>query len=446
MAWAADTPWERMETEAFELFRELLRVNTTNPPGNERAAAEIVVRHLAEVGIEARLLEAQAWRSNVVARLEGAGRAPSLLLDSHLDTVHADQSGWRSGPFSGEVRDGFIWGRGALDMKAMTAMSVAVMKAYARRGTPPKGTLVLACTADEETGSELGAQWLVKQHPQLVKCDFALGEVGGISMTLHGHRVFPVQVAERGLCWMRVRIEGESGHASSAAANTVPLRAARLACELARMRFPMEVQPAAAAFLKGIAPLYPPIPRLALSRLAQGGFPGLYLSLLGRSGRLLRPMLANSLQVTGIHTGSAVNVLPGVAELQVDGRVLPGVSPEDMLNQVAEKVGKRASVEPISMQYGMAIPNDTPMMRAIRKVISKMDPQALVLPTLTAGHTNGSSYASLGVKYLGFTPISMPPTVQFQDLFHAANERCPVDGFKWGVRTLAQVVEAFFEG
>lgn len=446
MAWNQTIVWENIENEALELFRQLLRIDTSNPPGNERAAAELLARYLSQAGLRPQILENEPGRSNLLVRIEGRGTAPSLLLDSHLDTVPATPEGWKASPFGGELRDGFVWGRGALDMKCMTAMSAAVMKMYAQRGQQPNATLVMSATADEETGSHLGAEWLVKAHPELIRCDYALGEVGGISVTVAGRRVFPVQVAERGLCWAKVVLKGEAGHGSIATQKTLPVVAGQLAARLSHLRMPIHVHPAASAFLSGIAPLYGPLPAFVLKRLAKGGpDAAVWLALMGDRARQIRPMVSSTIRVTGIHSGHRVNVVPDEAELVLDGRVLPGTAPQLLLEKIQRLLPATASLQPISLAHGMAVPLDNPILRTIRKVVGKMDPDSLVVPTLTPGHTNGSAYASIGVKYLGFTPISMPPTVNFADLFHAANERCPVEGFRWGVRTLAQVVETFMD-
>lgn len=446
MAWNQNMAWESLENEALELFRQLLRIDTCNPPGHERPAAELLARYLGEAGLRPRILEKEPGRSNLVVRIEGRGTAPSLLLDSHLDTVPATPEGWRASPLGGELRDGFVWGRGALDMKCMTAMSAVVMKLYAQRGQQPGATLVMTATADEEAGGQAGAEWLVTAHPDLIRCDYALGEVGGISITLAGRRVFPVQVAERGLCWAKIVLTGESGHGSIASPKTLPVAAGQLANRLSHLRLPIQVHPAAASFLNGIAPLFGTLPSFALKRLAKGGpDASLWLALMGRRAQQIRPMVSSTLRVTGIHSGHKVNVVPAEAEIVLDGRVLPGTSPQRLLDLVERVLPATASLQPLLLAHGTAVAVDNPMLRTIKRVLNKMDPHSLVVPALSPGHTNGSAYASLGMKYLGFTPISMPPTVNFADLFHATNERCPIDGFRWGVRTLAQVVESFMD-
>ncbi len=438
---------ERLENEAAELLEQLVRIDTRNPPGNERVAALFVKEKLGQVGVEAQLLEKTPGRTNLLARLEGAGRAPSLMLDSHLDTVGADESGWKMPPLSGAVKDGFIWGRGALDMKAMTAMSLALFRAYATAGLKPGGNLTLCCTADEEAGSEAGAQWLANAHPHWVKNDYALGEVGGMTFWVNGRCVVPVQVAERGICWMKATVKGRAGHGSMAGSRTVVHQTAELINKVASMRFPIWVHPAAASTLRGLAQNVGPLASFALKRVASGGVDApFWLRMMGDSRHTFAPMVRPTVQPTTIHCGSAVNVVPDSSQVLIDGRVLPGQDPQVLLQEVQRWLGPDVVVEPLLLRYGHSTSPDNPLMKSIERVVATMAPESIVVPTLTPGHTNGSVYSTLGTRYLGFTPILMPQTLRYFDLFHAANERCPVEGLKWGAQTLHKVVDAFFAG
>jgi len=437
--------WERVEAEAVSFLRQLIRIDTTNPPGNESEAVDYAASILKAEGLTPAVVDAAPGRSNLVARLKGSGSGPSLLLDAHLDVVSAREGKWTVPPFSGDSRDGCIWGRGALDMKHMAAMSLAVFLTIHRQKVPLRGDLVLALTADEEAGAAAGAEFLVRSHPDLVRADYALGEVGGMTLHVRGHRVYPVQVAERGVCGIRLRFLGAAGHGSMPRKGAVPEKM-RLALEaVSTLRFPARPHPAAREFLKTMAALSPGPERLVLSLLAAGRGASVLLDTLvpGSKSGPLKAMLCNTIQPTVVRCGDTPNVVPGEGEILLDGRILPGVAPEEMLHAVEKKVAGLADVAMVAGRRGTAIPADNPLMAVIRSVVQEMDPGAHVSPWLTPGFTNGAFYSSMGIKYLGFTPVMIPPTIEFASLFHAPDERIPEEGFKWGVQTLYKIVERF---
>jgi len=443
---AENFDWEAIQDEAVQFLRDLLRLDTTNPPGNEALAISYVEEKLTSAGLQPTIVEGAPGRPSLVVRVQGNGRGPSLLLDSHVDVVPAKAEEWTLPPFAAEDRDGNIYGRGALDMKQMTAMSLAVVLSVVRHQVELRGDLVMTAVADEEGGANLGAFYLVKEHPELVRTDYALGEVGGMNMTIESQRLYPVQVAEKGLCWLKLTVRGEGGHGSmprrgkSAARNI-----GRVVKILDELRFPITPHPAAVGFLEAMASLSPITQATALRLVARGvGARNIIDNLVPAAKRPgLEAMLSHTCQPTVVEAGSKINVLPTTGTVLADCRTLPGMSPEEMKITVAEAVGKLATVELVNGHRGHATPQDNPLYRQIVSTMARMDPGGLVAPYLMPGFTNGSAYAQLGTRYMGFTPVMLPATIDFSTLFHAPDERIPIEGFRWGVRTLHEVVLGF---
>jgi acetylornithine deacetylase/succinyl-diaminopimelate desuccinylase-like protein len=438
--------WDSIQDEAVEFLRDLLRLDTTNPPGNEGPAIAYVQNKLEAAGLQPTIVEGAPGRPSLVVRIPGSGRGPSLLLDSHVDVVPATAEEWTLPPFAGEDRDGHIYGRGALDMKQMTAMSLAVILTVARNRIPLSGDLVMTAVADEEGGANLGAFYLAKEHPDLVQADYALGEVGGMNMTIGGQRLYPVQVAEKGLCWLKLTVRGEGGHGS------MPRRGKSAARNISRvvqilddLRFPITPHPAAVGFLEAMASLSPTTQATALRLVARGvGARTIIDNLVPAAKRPgLEAMLSHTCQPTIVNAGSKVNVLPTSGTVLADCRTLPGLSPEEMKSKVQKAVGRFATVELTNGHRGHATPQNNPLYQQIVSTMAKMDPGAVVAPYLMPGFTNGSAYAALGTRYMGFTPVMLPATLDFAALFHAPDERIPIEGFRWGVRTLHDVVLGF---
>jgi acetylornithine deacetylase/succinyl-diaminopimelate desuccinylase-like protein len=437
--------WKQIENEALEIFCKLLTFDTTNPPGNEKPAIDYVRGLLESSGLTPVVVGAEEQRPNLVARIPGKGTGPSLMLDSHIDVVPANEGNWTVPPFSGEIRDGWVWGRGAIDMKHMTAMSVSVMLNAARTGFSPSGDLVLSVTSDEETGAGLGAFYLVENHPDLIRADYALGEVGGMNITMNGHRIFPVQVAEKGICWLTLKVSGEAGHGSVHRKNTVPERVGQVLKRLSSLSFPSAPHPAARAFIEALAQCSSFPNAQVLRMLARGVGTNTLLGKVVPEERAapLRAILGHTAQPTVVSCGSKINVVPSEGTILMDCRVLPGTSPDEMRGMVAGHLGDLATVEMTKGLRGSAVSIDNPLYKTIEAVVAEMDPGSRVCPYLMPGFTNGGAYTQLGTKYMGFTPVLMPPTVEFSSLFHTVDERLPVDGFKWGVRTLWEIVARF---
>jgi acetylornithine deacetylase/succinyl-diaminopimelate desuccinylase-like protein len=434
---------ESLGDEAVRLCQQLLRIDTTNPPGNERPAADLLAEELAAAGIAPRILESAPGRANLVARLKGDGSEAPLLLTAHLDVVEADPAGWQRGPFSGDIADGFLWGRGAVDMKNMAAMSVAVLGRLAREGVRLRRDVIFAAVADEEAGCDKGSAWLVENHPDLVRAGYALGEVGGFSMYLGKATVYPVQVAEKGICWLRARVRGEPGHGSMPREDSAVVRLSAAIARLGQTRLPVHWTPVVRSFFEEVARLQPAPLRPLLRRLIQPALSSRIVNLLpDRSlARSILALLSNTVSPTVLRAGSKVNVIPGLAEAELDGRILPGQTVEDLLRELGAVLGPDVELEVMkSAPPSTTEPISSPVMDAITQVIAHHEPGAAVIPYMVPGFTDGQYFSRLGAKWYGFAPVKLPRGVKFADLFHGNDERIPVDGLKWGAQVLHDVV------
>lgn len=433
-----------LEAEALELFRELLRIDTTNPPGNERPAAELCAEWLRREGLEPQLLEAEKDRTNLVCRIRGRGSLPPLLLTAHLDVVPAGE-GWQIPPFSGEIHDGFLWGRGAIDMKHHVAMSVTVMRSLAREPGALERDVILALTADEEAGCEKGSAWLVDHHPEKVKAEYALGEIGGFTLHLGGKRFYPIQVAQKGVVWMKARARGPGGHGSMPRRGTAISQLSRALHRLSETSLPTHVPDVTRSFVKGL------LDAVGLSgRFPAEAFlhPGLARVLLGilpdrKLARGLIPLFSNTVTPTVVRAGEKINQIPTVAEAELDGRSLPGPEGELLVEELETLLGPGIELEVVRSLPAVESNADTPLFEALCAAIRKGDPEGVPVPFLIPGFTDGHAFARNGATYYGFAPVQLPQGLDFTGLYHDVDERIPVEGFRWGCRVLEDAVRSF---
>ncbi|MDI1432351.1 M20/M25/M40 family metallo-hydrolase [Polyangium sorediatum] len=440
------TPDRELGEHAFRLCQTLLRIDTTNPPGRERAAAEVVAGELAAAGLEPITLESAPERANVVARLRGTGELPPLLLTAHLDVVEAEASAWKHPPFSGAVADGCLWGRGAIDMKNMAAMSVAILTRLAREKMRLRRDVIFAAVADEEAGCDYGSRFLVENHPDLVRAEYAIGESGGYTLHLGKATFYPIQVAEKGLCWVRARVRGEPGHGSMPREDSAVIKLADAIARLGEKPLPVHVTPYVRDFVDGLAAKQPAPLRALLRRLLHPAIaPHVLRALPDRMiARSFGAMLSNTASPTILRAGTKVNVIPGFAEAEIDGRTLPGQTEADFLRELGAVLGPEVSLEIVkSAPPTTTDPVDSPLFGTIRAAILDREPEATVVPYMIPGFTDAKYFTQLGAKWYGFSPVKMPKGLRFADLFHGHDERIPVDGLKWGTEVLFDVVRRF---
>jgi acetylornithine deacetylase/succinyl-diaminopimelate desuccinylase-like protein len=435
MSQPADLP--DPEHEVVDLCRELIRIDTTNTgdPDTttpERPAAEWVAARLAEVGVESQLRESAPGRASLVARV--AGTDPdrgALLVHGHLDVVPADPDEWSVPPFAAELRDGFIWGRGAVDMKDFDAVVLAVVRGWMRTGYRPPRDIVLAFTADEEAGGGYGAHFLVERHPELLEgCTEAIGEVGGYSYTVSEDlRLYLVQIAEKGIEWLRLHATGAPGHGSMLNEDNAVTAVAEAVARLGRHRFPVEVTPPVRAFLVHL--------REALGIELDPDDPEPVIAKLGPVARIIGATIRNTANPTRLQAGYKENVIPGRASATIDCRSLPGRS-EDLLTEVREIVGPGIGIEFVQRQPAVETSFDGPLVEAMAAVLREADPGARTIPYMISGGTDAKAFAKLGIRCFGFSPLRLPADLDFASLFHGVDERVPVEGLRFGVRVLDQ--------
>ena len=431
--------------EAVDLLRQLLRIDTTNPPapgGGERPAAELCAAALREAGVASELLEAEPGRTNVVARLEGAPAGPPpLLLCAHLDVVPAGD-GWSVEPFGAVEREGFLYGRGAIDMKHFAAQAVTALRWIRKLGVKPGRDLIFAGVADEEDGCGLGSAFLVDRHPEKVRAAAALGEIGGFTLHLAGRRFYPIQVAQKGMLWARLRARGEAGHASLAPPGNAVVELARAAVALGDAALPPHRSPPVEAF---VAALCRGLGGPARAVAWLGATPGVLrtlLSLTPDSGvrRSLLALLSNSATPTQLWGSGKRNVVPAEASLGLDGRFLPGQDRESFLAEIQALVGDGLEIEIERHLPATETVLPSPIFDALADAVRAIDPGGLPIPYVVPGFTDAASWSRLGIPCFGFAPVVLPKGLDFARLYHGPDERIPIDGFRAGLRMLWEAI------
>jgi acetylornithine deacetylase/succinyl-diaminopimelate desuccinylase-like protein len=445
-----DVDWAAEGDRAVELLRTLLRFDTTNPPGDEAACAELAADHLRASGLEPRMLADVPGRPNVVARLSAGADAtePPLLLNAHLDVVPAEADRWTHPPFAGGIHDGWIWGRGAVDMKNMAAMSLEVVRLLAASGRPLRRDVIIALVADEEDGCTHGSQWLVSEHPDAVRAGFALGEVGGFTLHVGGVPVYPVQVAEKGVCWIRARASGTTGHGSMPRSDNAVVRLASFLHRLGSTKLPVHTSTALERFVRGLAATQGQPARSILPLLLQPQLSGAVTDLLVREpgvSRMLDAVVRNTATPTMLSAGSRVNVIPGTAEANLDGRIAVGSTEAELLAELRRLAGEHVTLEVVKGDRPpIEAPVDTELFATISEVVEAHHPGAVAVPNIIPGFTDAHFWSQLGTVCYGFSPVRLEPGgPPFADLFHGDDERIPLDGFVAGLRMLADVVFRF---
>lgn len=434
-------------TRPIELLQTLIRFDTTNPPGNELACIQYIDGLLQEAGIATTLLAKDPNRPNLVARLPGRGDAPALVLQGHVDVVTTVGQPWSRDPFAAEVVDGFVWGRGALDMKgSVTMMLASVLRAHAE-GMVPAGDIILTIMADEENGSDFGARFLVEEHPeQFAGARYAIGEGGGQTEHIGGNRYYAIMVAEKGVCWMRAKVTGPGGHGASPMRGGAMARLGQMLTALDGNRLPVHITPVMERMLRTLADTTPAELAGPLAALLDPAQTDAVLDQLHAAGlrqaRSLDALLHNTVNTTVVRGGFKTNVVPREIDLELDGRLLPGFTPDDMLRELHAIIGDEIEVEVMRHDSGLLEP-DFGLFPLFEEVLAEVDPGAIALPTMVPGFTDGRMFGQLGIQNYGFTPLRMPPDFDFFPTVHNADERIPVDALEFGCATLYRVLERY---
>jgi acetylornithine deacetylase/succinyl-diaminopimelate desuccinylase-like protein len=427
-----------LELEAIRICQELIRIPSVNfgdGKGDEKDVAAHVVKLLSEVGIESKTYEAAPGRCNVIARIKGSNpNRAGLVVHGHLDVVPVNAADWSVDPFSAEIKDGFIWGRGAVDMKNMDAMIIATVRNWARTGYVPERDIVLAFFADEEAGSIFGSHYMVKNHPEVFDgCTEAVSEVGGFSVTVNGgKRLYLIETAEKGIHWMRLTADGRAGHGSMMNNENAVSRLAEAVAKIGQYEWPQRYSKTVKAFFKRIAEeTGKPYNEEDLRPL---------LNEIGFAATMIGATLQNTANPTMLEAGYKANVIPGSASAVVDGRFIPGF--EDELNEtIRSLIGEHVKVETITRDKALEVPFEGDLVEAMCNALIKEDAVAVPVPYVMSGGTDNKALADLGIIGYGFSPLKLDADFNFTAMFHGVDERVPIEGLAFGVRVLKEFLE-----
>jgi acetylornithine deacetylase/succinyl-diaminopimelate desuccinylase-like protein len=418
------------------ILQTLIRFDTTNPPGNEIGAVNWIRELFESAGIPSTIVARDTNRPNLIARLTGNGNAPPLLLYGHLDVVTTHGQIWEHPPFEGRSVDGFIWGRGALDMKAGDAMYLAAFLSAHQEKVPLAGDVILAFVSDEEGGGDYGARYLVEEHPALFKdVRHALGEFGGFSYFFAGRKYYPIMVTEKQICALRVIVHGPGGHGSLPHQQGTMARLAETINALERSKLPVHITPEIELMISPMASALPASYRLLLRLFLNPKFTDIMLGLLGPAASNLEPLVRNTVNATVVQGGEKINVIPSEIHLGLDGRLLPGFSPQDMLAELQPILGENAEINVERYDPGPSDP-DMSLFVLLKDMLEAADPDGIPIPLFLAAVSDARFFSQIGIQTYGFIPMNLPSSFSFTQLIHAANERIPIDALNFGTSVI----------
>lgn len=427
-----------IEEEVVSICQDLIRIPSVNygeGRGDEKAVAEYVVKSLAEVGIEATIYESAPNRCNVIARIKGSDASrPGLVVHGHLDVVPANAEDWSVDPFAAEIKEGMIWGRGAVDMKNVDAMILSIVRSWARAGYTPSRDIVLAFFADEEAGMTFGSRWMTEFHPEVFEgCSEAISEVGGFSVTVgDGKRLYFVEAAQKGIHWMKLTARGRAGHGSMMNNDNALTSLTEAVAKIGRHEWPQR-------YTKTVKVLFKKIADATGKNYDETDLRPL-LKEIGPTERMIGATLQNTANPTMLEAGYKANVIPGSASAVIDGRFLPGY--EDELNQTIRSIiGEDIEIETVSRDIALEVDFEGDLVEAMCSAIKKFDPEGIPVPYLMSGGTDNKALSELGIVGYGFSPLKLPADLDFMALFHGVDERVPIEGLCFGVNVLKEFME-----
>ena len=440
--------WRMMTDETVKNLVRLIQINTVNPPGNELPAILIVKDILEEAGFPGeaiKIIESAPNRANLIARLKGDGTARPLLLSGHVDVVPVEREHWSHDPFGGEVIDNVVWGRGALDMKGFLTMYLQIFLGIFRQKIPLKRDIILAAIADEENGFMYGSKFLVEQHRELIDAEYGLTETGALTINVRNGRIYPIQVAEKGICFLKASAHGKPGHGSIPKADNPVITLAEAIEKLHRAgHLPVHLSP---TFLKMLDAAGPQagFPLNTLTRLLHSPvLVNLLLKYLqGDSRNMLRALVTNTISPTMLQAGIKVNVIPSTAEAGIDCRLVPGQTPDDLKKEIHTIAGEGIELEAVFTTNGAEFSTDTPLFKLLERRTRQMDPSGIVIPMLMPGATDACQYQRAGIKVYGFTPGILPAGIPISQMAHGHDERIPISFIESGLPVLWDVVNEF---
>ena len=432
------------EVDGLDLLRRLVRFETVNPPGAERECVGWVERILRDAGLDSRIVALDPERPNLIARLPGRGDSPPLLLQGHVDVVPVADQSWTHPPFAAEEADGFLWGRGTLDMKAGVAMMIAAVLRAREEGIEPPGDVLLCILSDEEAGGDCGARFLVTEHPELFEgVRYALGEFGGFTRRIGGKRFAPISVGEKQVCWLNGRVTGPGGHASLPRPGGTMAKLGQVLTRLDRGRLPVHVTPIARRFIETLAETLGPPRSLVLHALLRPRLADRTIDLLGDQAELIDPMLHNTVSATVVSGGEKINVVPSEVTLKLDARLVPGCTAADACAEIRALAGHDLELDVERADPSAPAEPDLGLWDVLAGAVTDADDDVVPIPYLMPAITDGRFFARLGIQTYGFTPMQLPDGFEFQKLIHAADERIPLDAPEYGTQTLLRVLQRF---
>ncbi|HIQ05531.1 MAG TPA: M20/M25/M40 family metallo-hydrolase, partial [Anaerolineae bacterium] len=423
----------------------LIRFNTTNPPGNEAECIAYINNLLTDAGFQTTLLARVPERPNLITRLAGQGNAPPLLLYGHVDVVTTENQAWGHPPFGGELIDGYVWGRGALDMKGGIAMMLAAILRAKAEGLTPPGDVMLTIVSDEEAGGDYGAGYLVETHAALFEgIRYAIGEFGGFTLHFGLRKFYPIMVAEKQTCWMKATVRGPGGHGAFPVRGGAMAKLGQLLQQLDKHHLPVHITPVVRQMLETMSSTLPSPTNQLLSQLLDPSLTDKVLDELGEMGWFFSPMFHNTVSPTIIRGGQKINVIPNEITLELDGRLLPGYSPADMMNELREIVGDEVEIELVRHDPSFA-ELDMGLFDTLADILREADPDGIPVPLLMAACTDGRFFSRLGIQTYGFLPMNLPAEFNFLRTVHAANERIPVEAVDFGTEAIYKALQRFGE-
>jgi len=439
--------WPKAETTIYrqpvQLLQDLIRFDTTNPPGNEADCVDYANQLLIATGFQPVLLGCHPDRPNLIARLPGRGDAPPLLLHGHLDVVTTANQKWTYPPFEGMVADGCVWGRGALDMKSGVAMMLAALLRAKAEGFVPAGDVVLAILCDEETGSDCGAKYLVENHSEHFRgVRYAIGEGGGFAVYIGARKLYPIMVTEKQLCTMKVVVRGAGGHGSTPVRGGAMAKLARVLQKLDQHRLPVHITPAARQSVGAMAQALSFPSNWILRQTLNPMMTDPILALFGTRRLAIDPLFRNTVAATVVGSSNRFNVIPSEISVELDGRLLPGCSPDQFMVELRRLIGPDATIEVTRYDPGTAEP-DMGWFDTLADILRQADPEGTPFPLLSSAVSDARFFRRLGIQTYGFTPMQLPPHLKPWELMHSADERVPVSAMQFGTDAIYEALRRY---
>jgi len=426
-----------------KLLQNLIRFNTTNPPGNEEECIKYLNNILTDAGFETKILAKNPKRPNLITHLTGQGKTTPILLYGHVDVVTVENQIWKYPPFEGKITEGYLWGRGTLDMKGGVAMMVsALLRAKAENLTPP-GDIVLAIVCDEEQGSEYGAKYLIENHSNLFKgIRYAIGEFGGFTFYIGKKKFYPIMVSEKHVCYIKVIVRGPSGHGALPIHGGAAAKLGAILNNLDKHSMPVHIPEILKLQLNTMASNLSFPSNLFMRLLKIPIFTNKVLKLFGAKGDAFDPLLHNTVNVMSIHGGEQIYGIPSKIEIILAATLLPGYNADDIIAELKKIIGDEFEYEVL---YFVSVPHkiDMGLFDTLKDILHKTDPEGVALPILMSGVTDGRFFSKLGIQTYGFIPMSLPEEVNFIQLFHNANERIPVEAIEFGADSIYELFQCF---